>query len=112
MDKNVMTWFPLAFDRQKDKLVGAILGIPDFYELWLNQPITRTNIDSVMVNKNYTGLGILSALENFGGTTVSSYGVNYHEGTSIWNKNPDAIKKIFPHGKPVRKHIVFQKRLK
>ena len=45
-------------------------------------------------------------------------GITYYEGTAIWTKNSkgvnneEAMNTIFPHCKPIRKHIVFEKRIK
>ena len=55
---------PLAFDRGSGKLIGAILAIADLFQGWLGQAITQINVDTVMVNKNYAGKGIFSALNN------------------------------------------------
>ena len=110
--EKVVTWAPLAFDRRTGKLVGGILGLPDLYENWLGATLTRANIDTIMVDRTYAGKGIFSALNNIGQLTGYLNGITYCEGTSIWNNNPNAIKAIFPHGKPIRKHYVMQKRIK
>ncbi|MFX1393972.1 MAG: hypothetical protein ACFFAH_10395, partial [Promethearchaeota archaeon] len=44
--EKVVTFAPMAFDRKTGEIVGAILSIPDLYELWLDQPITRDNVDT------------------------------------------------------------------
>lgn len=108
--EKVVTWAPMAFDKKTDELVGIILSLPDLYELWLGQPITRNNVDTVMVNKNYAGNGIFSSLNNIGQLTCNLNGITYVEGTSIWSNNKDAINSIFPHCEHIRKHYVFQKR--
>lgn len=110
--ENVITWAPIAFDRNTGEIVGAIFSLPDLYQLWLGEPITRDNIDTVFVKSGYTGKGIFSALNNIGQITVDFNGLNYLEGTCIWNKNEKAVQSIFPHTKPLRKHIVFQKRIR
>jgi hypothetical protein len=109
--EKVVTWAPMAFDRKTDELVGIILSLPDLYELWLGKPLTRNNVDTVMVKKEYTGKGIFSALNNIGQLTCNLNGIQYYEGTTIWSNNRDAIKAIFPHGIPIRRHHVAQKRL-
>ncbi|MBY9006168.1 MAG: hypothetical protein KGD63_05375 [Candidatus Lokiarchaeota archaeon] len=103
---------PIAFNRNTNKIIGACLAIPNLFQSWIGQPINQLNIDTVMVDKDYAGKGIFSALNNIGQIGTSFNGIDYFEGTYIWNKNPDAVKAIFPHGKPIRKHIVFQKRIK
>ncbi len=103
---------PLAFDRDTGDLVGAILAIPNIYQGLLDQPINWMNVDTVMVNKNYAGKGIFSALNNLGQIGTFLNGITHFEGTYIWNNNSDAIKSIFPHGKMVRKFYVMQKRIK
>ena len=110
--ENIVNWAPLAFDRKTDKLVGAIISAPDVYQMWLNEPITRNNVDTAMVDKNYAGKGIFSALNNIGQLTCNLNGVNYYEGTTIWYNNKDAINSIFPHCKHIRGHYVMQKRIK
>jgi len=109
--ENVVTWAPLAFDRKTGEIVGAIFSLPDIYQLWLDEPITRDNVDTVFIKSSHRGKGIFSALHNFGQFACRFNGVDYFEGTCIWNKNEQAVQSIFPHSKPLRKHIVFQKRL-
>lgn len=109
--ENAITWAPMAFDRKSGELVGLILSLPDLYELWLDKPITRNNVDTVMVKKEYSRRGIFSALNNIGQLTCNLNGITYYEGTSIWSNNKKAIDTIFPHCVPIRKHYVFQKRL-
>jgi len=109
--EKIMNWVPLAIDRKTGDIAGLILGIPDLYELWLDQPITRANVDTVMVKKEYAGKGIFSALNNIGQLTCNLNGITYYEGTTIWYNNPDAINAIFPHGEHIRKHYVVQKRI-
>ncbi len=102
---------PMAFDKNSGELVGILLGLPDLYELWVGKPITRCNVDTAMVKKGYFGKGIFSALNNLGQLTANLYGIKYFEGTTIWSNNSRAIDTIFPHCKPIRKHVVLQKRL-
>jgi hypothetical protein len=102
---------PTAFDRNTGELVGIILTLPDLFEVWAGNPITRVNVDTAMVKKGYYGRGIFSALNNIGQITYSLRGAYYYEGTSIWSNNSRAIDTIFPHCRPVRKHYVMQKRV-
>ena len=111
MEKCVMG-APMAFDKHSGELVGNIMAIPNIYQGWLDEPITQINVDTVMVDIRYAGRGIFSALNNMGQISTSLNGINYIEGTSIWNNNPNAVKSIFPHGIPVRKHYVVQKRIR
>lgn len=109
--EQIQPYVPLAFDRHTDELVGIILCLPDLYEAWRGDPITRVNVDTAMVKKGYYGKGIFSALNNVGQLTCLMRGLTYYEGTSIWSNNTRAIDTIFPHSKPIRKHSVLQKRL-
>ncbi|MFX1377893.1 MAG: hypothetical protein ACFFA4_02270 [Promethearchaeota archaeon] len=109
--KQIQPYVPMAFDRHTNELVGIILCLPDLYEAWRGDPITRVNVDTAMVKKGYYGKGIFSALNNIGQLTCLMRGLNYYEGTSIWSNNTRAIDTIFPHSKPIRKHSVLQKRL-
>jgi len=102
---------PMALDRHTDELVGILLGLPDLYEAWSGYPVTRCNVDTAMVRKDYTGKGIFSALNNIGQKTCSLFGVDYFEGTTIWSNNSRAINTIFPHCKLLRKHFIYQKRI-
>ncbi len=102
---------PMAFDKNTGELVGVLLGLPDLYEAWAGNPITRCNVDTAMVKKGYFGKGIFSALNNIGQLTCNLHGVNYFEGTTIWSNNSRAINTIFPHCRPLRKHNVMQKRI-
>jgi hypothetical protein len=102
---------PMAFDKNTGDLVGILLGLPDLYESWIGNSITRCNVDTAMVKKGYYGKGIFSALNNLGQLNCSFYGVTYFEGTGIWSNNSRAINSIFPHCRPLRKHYVVQKRI-
>ncbi|MBY8986299.1 MAG: hypothetical protein KGD65_14580 [Candidatus Lokiarchaeota archaeon] len=109
--EKVVTWAPFAFDRKTDAVVGVIFSIPNLYQLWLNEPLTHTNVDTAMVHKEYARKGIFSNLNNIGQITLSFNGINYVEGTTIWSNNEKAVAAIFPHSKLRRKHIVYQKRI-
>jgi len=109
--EEVITWAPMAFDRKTDKLVGVILSLPDLYETWHNKSITRINVDTAMVRKDYAGRGIFSALNNIGQLTCNLNGITYYEGTTIWTNNIDAVNSIFPHCEHIRKHYILQKRI-
>ena len=102
---------PMAFDRKTGKLVGILLGLPDLYQLWTENSLTRCNVDTAMIKKEYYGKGIFSALNNIGQLTCNLYEINYFEGTTIWSNNSRAIDTIFPHCTPIRKHYVVQKRI-
>ena len=102
---------PMAFDRHTNELVGILFTLPDLFEVWSGKPLTRNNVDTAMVRKDYTGRGIFSALNNIGQLTCRFYGIQYFEGTTIWSNNTRAIDTIFPHCKPIRKHFVVQKRV-
>lgn len=110
--EKVNSFVHMAFDRKTDELVGIIFCLPDLYQLWLDQPITRVNVDTVMVKKNYNGKGIFSSLNNIGQLTGNMYGITYYEGTGIWMVNKDAIRTVLPHGRINRRFYVWQKRLK
>jgi len=104
-------WAPLAFDKTTGELVGALLGLPDLFQAWNGEPITRANVDTAMVKKGYYGKGIFSALNNLGQVTGRLFGIEYYEGTAIWSNNKRAINTIFPHCQQIRKHAVWQKRI-
>lgn len=102
---------PMAFDRETGELVGIILALPNYFQIWKNEKLTHMNVDTVMIKKEYAGMGIFSALNNIGQLMCEYRGTKYIEGTTIWSNNDRAIKTIFPHGTLRRKHIVCQKRL-
>jgi hypothetical protein len=102
---------PLAFDRETGKLVGLIFALPDIFQIWLGEYPTHLNVDTAMIDKNYTGRGIFSSLNNIGQLACKLSGFHYYEGTTIWSNNDRAIKTIFPHAIPIRKHVVVQKRV-
>jgi hypothetical protein len=72
-----------------------------------------------MVRRGYNGKGVFSSLNNFGqATNRSMRGITYFEGTAVCTKNSrgvnneGAVSSIFPHCTPIRKHVVFEKRVK
>lgn len=109
--ENTEPFAPMAFNKTTGELVGILLGLPDLFEAWTGNPITRCNVDTAMVKKGYFGKGIFSSLNNIGQLTANLHGVNYYEGTAIWSNNSRAIDTIFPHCEPLRKHYMTQKRI-
>ncbi len=117
--ENMITVFPMALERKSNKLVGMLIGVLDYYQYWNETYISRVNVHTAMVRKGYSGRGIFSSLNNFGqATNRSMRGLTYYEGTAIWSRNSKgvnndkAINSIFPHCKPIRRHVVFEKRLR
>jgi hypothetical protein len=110
--EKVVTWAPFAIDRTTNGVVGVIFSIPNLYQLWLDEPLTHTNVDTAMVHKDYSRMGIFSNLNNIGQITLGFNGINYVEGTTIWSNNEKAVAAIFPHAKSLRKHVVFQRRIR
>lgn len=110
--ERVVSWIPMAFDRDTDELIGLIISLPNLYQICKNVPLTHDNVDTVMISKTHTGKGIFSALNNIGRIVLSINGIEYVEGTTIWSNNNKAIKTIFPHSKPIREHIIIKKRLR
>ncbi len=105
-------YWPAALDNE-GKLAGVIVCIPNLWQKWDGRPVTGVNVDTVVINAKYRGRGLFSALHDKGYRDMrANCGVTYFEGTAIWYANENAVKSIFPHGTLVRKHVVFQKRLK
>jgi len=108
---NIVPCCPVAFDRTTGELVGIIMTLPNLFQLWIKEPLTHLNVDTVIIKKEYAGRGIFSSLQNVGQITSRLYGFDYVEGTTIWANNDRAIKTIFPHCTPLRTHYVLQKRI-
>jgi len=108
---NIVPCCPVAFDRTTGELVGIIMTLPNLFQLWIKEPLTHLNVDTVIIKKEYAGRGIFSSLQNVGQITSRLYGFDYVEGTTIWANNDRAIKTIFPHCTPLRTHFVVQKRI-
>ena len=113
--------FPTAYDKSSKKLVGLLLGIPNIYEEWeagTRNAIHTVNVDTALVHPEYKGKGIFSGLNNIGQLTCGFYGIDNFEGTHIWTSsakginNEEAIRSIFPHCSPTRKHIVVEKKIR
>jgi hypothetical protein len=117
MEKVIVFW-PAAYDRTSNRLVGLLALYPDLFEIYLTDKSTRTNVDTAMVDKNYGGRGIFSALNNFGQINCNIHGITYFEGTYVWTRNSKgvnnerAIATIFPHCTPIRKHVVVEKNIR
>jgi hypothetical protein len=116
--EKMVTVFPMVLERKTNQLVGMLIGVLDYYQMWTGEYISRVNVHTAMVRKGYNGKGIFSSLNNFGqATNRSMRGINYFEGTYVWTRsskglaNDDAINSIFPHCSPIRRHLVFQKRI-
>ncbi|MFX1572778.1 MAG: hypothetical protein ACFFB0_08515 [Promethearchaeota archaeon] len=117
--ENMVTMFPMAIERRTGKLIGLLIGLYDYYQYWRGEYITRINVHTAMVRKGYNGKGVFSSLNNFGqATNRSMRSLTYYEGTAVWTgnskgvNNQKAVNSIFPHCTPIRKHIVYEKRIR
>lgn len=117
--ENMVTMFPMVLERKTNKLVGMLIGVLDYYQYWKDEYVSRVNVHTAMVRRGYNGKGVFSSLNNFGqATNRSLMGTTYFEGTAIWTRNSrgvnneGAINSIFPHCTHIRKHVVFEKRVK
>ena len=117
--EKMVTMFPMVFERSTDKLIGMLIGVLDYYQYWNGEYVSRINVHTAMVRKGYNGKGVFSSLNNFGqATNREMRGTTYFEGTSVWTRNSrgvnneGAVSSIFPHCTPIRKHVVFEKRVK
>ncbi len=117
--EKMVTVFPMVVERKTDKLIGMLIGVLDYYQYWKDNYISRINVHTAMVRRGYNGKGVFSSLNNFGQATSRSLkGTTYFEGTAVWTKNSkgvnneEAVSSIFPHCTPIRKHVVFEKRVK
>ena len=117
--EKMVTMFPMVFERSTDKLIGMLIGVLDYYQYWNGEYVSRVNVHTAMVRKGYNGKGVFSSLNNFGqATNREMRGTTYFEGTSVWTRNSrgvnneGAVSSIFPHCTPIRKHVVFEKRVK
>ncbi|MFW9875486.1 MAG: hypothetical protein ACFFG0_20460 [Candidatus Thorarchaeota archaeon] len=117
--EDIITMFPMVLERKTNKLIGILIGVLDYYQYWKGEYITRVNVHTAMVRKGYNGKGVFSSLNNFGqATNRAMKGITYYEGTAIWTKNSkgvnneEAVNSIFPHCRPIRRHLTFEKRIK
>ena len=116
--RKVISFWPTAYDKNTQKMVGILATHPDLFEIYLNGTATRINVDTAMVDKDYSGRGIFSAMNNIGQLACNVHGISYFEGTHIWTKNSKgvnnqrAIDTIFPHCRPIRTYMVFEKKMK
>ena len=117
--ENMVTMFPMVFERSTNKLIGMLIGVLDYYQYWNGDYVSRVNVHTAMVRRGYNGKGVFSSLNNFGqATNRSMRGTTYFEGTAVWTKNSrgvnneGAVSSIFPHCTSIRKHVVFEKRVK
>ena len=106
---DTITWAHFIVLKDTDEIIASLLSLPDLYQFYLNKSITRANVDTVMVKQEFSNKGILSSLIKINRFISGLNGVDYFEGTTIWTKNKDAIKKIIPHCEINRKFVVVQK---
>jgi hypothetical protein len=117
--ENMITVFPMVIEKKTNKLIGMLIGVLNYYQYWKNKYVSHINVHTAMVRKGHNGKGVFSSLNNFGqATNRSMKGTTYFEGTAVWTKNSKginnekAISSIFPHCTPIRKHVVFEKRVR
>jgi predicted small integral membrane protein len=99
----------LAWDKKTRKLIGYILEIPNFMQVWAGEPITMGNTNSVIISKAYRGAAFFHFLYNKLTAKLNARGVIHREGTMIWTKNVPAITSFSKIGFQCRKFRVYQK---
>ncbi|MBD3212412.1 MAG: hypothetical protein GF311_07375 [Candidatus Lokiarchaeota archaeon] len=104
-----LPWVTLIFTKETHILVGAGFLLPNIFQHWKEEDITEANGDTVMIHPEFVGKGIFSLGQNIGRVALKLVGINYIEGTQLWANNEHAVEVMFPHCKPVRKHVVLQK---
>jgi len=116
--KNIIGFWPVAYERETNKLVGILITYPDVFEIHITGKSTRNNVDTAMVHKDFSGKGIFSALNNIGQINCNVHGITYFEGTYVWTRNSKgvnnerAIATIFSHCTPIRTYMVLEKNIK
>jgi len=109
---NGKLFWPAALDKD-GRLAGLIACFPNLWELWEQKPLTSLNVDTTIIHPEYRRHGIFSLLHNKGIFNVKKYcNIRKFEATGIWFANKNAVEAFFPHCPIVRRHTVFQKRVK
>ena len=108
---NADDFYYLAFDNKSGKLIGYILEIPNFMQMWAGEPITMGNTNSVIIAKQWRGVAFFHFLYNQLTAKLHARGVIHREGTMIWTKNAAAVASFSKIGFECRRFRVYQKSL-
>jgi len=111
MVPNGELYYLIAYDHDEQRIIGLIIEIPNIYETWMGRKIFTTNINTVIVGKNYRNYQLFHWVYSKIFTNLKKNGIKLHIGGTVWTKNRQAVTSFIKISKEVAKFVVFQKKL-
>ena len=101
-------FYVIAFDRITGEIAGAILEIPNIFDLWQNKPISSADIDTAIISKKYRNANLFLWMYFKFQEKLIERGVKTHIGATIWKKNLPAMKCFLKGSYKIANFEVFQ----
>ena len=88
-----------------------MIEIPNIYESWMGKKITTTNVNTVIVAKEYRNHQLFHWLYGKMFAKLEENGIKIHIGGTVWTHNVQALSSFVKISKEVARFVVFQKKL-
>lgn len=106
---NGQDYYLIALEKSTRRVVGFAIEMPNMFDAWQGQPITSTNVNSVLVAKEYRGTALFYRLYEQLWDKLNAAGITAHIGGTVWAKNKAAMQSFAKISYPAQHHVVFEK---
>ncbi len=112
--ESIVGIFPLAIEKKTGRIVGAVMVLPDIFQVMKGVPVHRFNADTSLIDLEFQRLGIYKRIADLPRITTQNYLKQniYVEGGQVFWDNPAAVKAFFPNCEVIKEKYVMQKRIK
>ncbi|MCK5345311.1 MAG: hypothetical protein KAR20_18000, partial [Candidatus Heimdallarchaeota archaeon] len=111
MVPNGENYYIIAYDHDGQKMMALIIEIPNIYESWMGKKITTTNVNTVIVAKEYRNQQFSHWVYKKIVDKLREIGIKTHIGGTVWTKNVPALTSFLKICEEVARFSVFQKSL-
>ncbi len=84
----------IALDLTTNAIAGKIINIPNMFDLWSGQTLHSTDVNTVIIAKEYRGMDFFHFLYAEAALKATARGIDRKTGTCIWSENIAAIKSF------------------
>ncbi|MHA1674924.1 MAG: hypothetical protein ACTSYI_15010 [Promethearchaeota archaeon] len=105
-------YYIIAYDHDEQKMMALIIEIPNIYEQWMGKPISTTNVNTVIVAKEYRNQQFSHwVYKKIVDKLREKNGIKIHIGGTVWSKNVPALTSFLKICDEVARFHVYQKSL-
>ena len=102
----------IALDLTTNAIAGKIINIPNMFDLWSGQTLHSTDVNTVIIAKEYRGMDFFHFLYAEAALKATARGIDRKTGTCIWSENIAAIKSFGQFSDEIQRCRVYSKTLK